>query len=292
MATEIISTPNNVQNTTLSNGLAFKNLQSTLSELRRLSTFRLKNDNMHPTLSKGLLSKIGFVYLGIENKAQCEGCGFEIELSNSDSDLFELHIQQSPECPFVLNYSDVFSRIKFLVSNTSQADNSNLNCQNGMNHDHQDNTNPQKLFLDSLSNATIDKLRANTFSNWPSITPNAQDMIIAGWSYTNIADRVICIFCDALYHKWTESDRPYEIHRLKSPQCQFVLSVEKKSETAHITNITITTTPNTQTAVEVANSAYALACRRYETFQNWPHTEMEPLPPVESFVDAGFYYTG
>jgi hypothetical protein len=183
----------------------------------------------------------------------------------------------------------------FLTSNISQTANSNSNCQSDINHnvnDHYDNPTPQKLFLNSLSNDTIDKIRANTFSNWPLITPNAKDMIAAGWSYTNIADRVICTYCDALFHKWAESDRPYEIHRLKSPQCPFVLMSEKKTETTPATNITITTEPITQAAVGAVNTNYALACRRYETFHNWPHTEDNPLPSIESFVDAGFYYTG
>jgi len=182
-----------------------------------------------------------------------------------------------------------------LIGTISQTNNGNLTCQNDINHDtndHQDNPTPQKLFLDLLPNETIDKIRANTFSNWPLITPNAQDMIIAGWSYTNIADRVICVYCNTLFHKWTESDRPYEIHRLKSPQCPFVLLNEKKVRTAPATNITITTEPITQAAVGAVNTKYALACRRQESFLNWPHTEKDPLPSIDSFVDAGFYYTG
>ncbi|CAF4982344.1 unnamed protein product, partial [Rotaria sp. Silwood1] len=136
-------------------------------------------------------------------------------------------------------------------------------------------------------------MRANTFSNWPLITPTAQDMIIAGWSYTNIADRVICVYCKTLFHKWAKTDRPYEIHRLKSPKCPFVLLTEKNSSTSSTTtNITITTQHNTSAIVDALNSTYSLAYRRYETFQNWPHTKENPLPSVQSFVDAGFFYTG
>ncbi|CAF4000694.1 unnamed protein product [Rotaria sp. Silwood2] len=58
------------------------------------------------------------------------------------------------------------------------------------------------------------------------------------------------------------------------------------------TNITITTKPNTQTIVEAVNTAYSLASRRYETFQNWYHAEKNPLPAVESFIYAGFFYAG
>ncbi|CAF4291570.1 unnamed protein product [Rotaria sp. Silwood2] len=57
------------------------------------------------------------------------------------------------------------------------------------------------------------------------------------------------------------------------------------------TNITITTKPNTQTIVEAVNTAYSLAYRKYETFQNWCHAEKNPLPAVESLIYAGFFYT-
>ena len=152
---------------------------------------------------------------------------------------------------------------------------------------------PQKAFLNTLSDATIEKILANSFSNWPLITPSAKDMATAGWAYTNIADRVICVHCDALYHKWTESDRPYQIHQLKSPQCPFILASEKKkTSVSNIANATITTAPDTQVVAGAANSNYSQSYRRHESFQNWPHTEENPLPPIESFVDAGFYYTG
>jgi hypothetical protein len=182
-----------------------------------------------------------------------------------------------------------------LISNIAQTNVPNSNCQRDIkNHENkrQDSEIPQKLFLNSLSNETIYKTLVNTFSNWPLITPSASDMISAGWSYTNIADRVMCFYCNALCHKWIETDRPYEIHRLKSPQCPFVLLNEKKEDNTPATNITITTQPNTQVAAGPANTAYALACRRYETFQTWPHTEENPLPSIESFVDAGYFYTG
>lgn len=319
MATKLISSLNNVHKSTVSNESTVQDFQTSRAELRRLATFRSKNDNIHSTLSKGLLAKIGFSYTGIENKVKCEACGFEIELSVSDIDLIEQHMTQSPACQFVLDRKDFFAansmlliflvnRLKLnifhiylvqllssLIPTTSETNNANLACQNGISHDTndlQDDPVPQKLFLYLSSNETIDKIRANTFLNWPLITPNAQHMILAGWSYTNIADRVMCVYCNTIFHKWAESDRPYDIHRLKSPQCPFVLLNEKKVGTAPATNITITTEPITQAAAGAVNTTYALACRRHESFQNWPHTEKDPLPSIDSFVDAGFYFTG
>lgn len=107
MATKFISSLNNVQQTTLSDETTFQNLQSAKAELRRLATFRSTNNNIHPTLTKGLLAKNGFYRTGTDNKVQCEACGFEIESSISHTDLIEKHINQSPQCQFVLNRKDV-----------------------------------------------------------------------------------------------------------------------------------------------------------------------------------------
>lgn len=319
MATKVLSSSNNVQKTTMSDKSAFKKPRYELSELRRLSTFNSKDNDMHPTVTKGLLAKIGFFHTGQGNKIKCEDCDFEVESSTSASDLIEKHMNQTPQCRFILSNSEFYSKNSMLIIfcvdrqninifhayldqtnpfsilNTSQTGSAISNCQSTTIHllnDNENNSIPQKLFLSSLPDTTIDKLRESTFSNWPLITPNAKDMIIAGWAFTNIADRVICIYCDVLYHKWTESDRPYEIHRLKSPQCPFILAAEKKAALANRSNITITTEPNIRAAVDVVNTTYSLSTRRYESFRNWPHTEQNPLPSIESFVNAGFYYTG
>jgi hypothetical protein len=151
-------------------------------------------------------------------------------------------------------------------------------------------------FIYSLSTETVDKARTYTFSNWPSITPSAQEMSYAGWWYTNIADRVICIHCDAMFHNWSETDRPYEIHRLKSPRCFYIRINENKiintERQLPAPNPTINEVPNGQTIVGAVHADYSLVFRRHQTFQNWPEAEPSTLPSVESFVDAGFFYTG
>lgn len=155
-----------------------------------------------------------------------------------------------------------------------------------------DTIDPLKKLLESFSDQTLESLRTYTFSNWPLITPSANEMINAGWAYTNISDRVICVHCNALAHKWTDTDRPYDIHRLQSPNCRFIKSAIKNTTSSSTTNTIITTEPMTEAAVGSVNSVYALATRRYESFQEWPHSEKTPLPSVDAFVAAGFYYTG
>lgn len=159
-------------------------------------------------------------------------------------------------------------------------------------NNHEDDSKIEKLFFGSLPKQSIEKLRINTFLKWPLITPNVQNMLTAGWVFTGMADRVICIYCGVICHKWVPSDQPYEIHRLKSPRCSFILSFEINAPKEVATAITITTTPKTQVSTEISTSIYALTHRRLDSFKTWPHTEQNPLPPVESFVSAGFYYTG
>jgi baculoviral IAP repeat-containing protein 7/8 len=50
--------------------------------------------------------------------------------------------------------------------------------------------------------------------------------------------------------------------------------------------------PNGQTIVGAVHAEYSLVFRRHQTFQNWPEAEQSVLPSIESFVEAGFFYTG
>ena len=154
----------------------------------------------------------------------------------------------------------------------------------------------ESLFIDSLSTEIVDRARTYTFSNWPSITPSAQEMTCAGWWYTNIADRVMCIHCDTMFHNFSETDRPYEIHRLKSPRCFFIRTNATKltnnQRQVPVHNPTINDTPNGQSIVGAIHAEYSLVVRRHQTFQNWPEAERSLLPSIESFAEAGFFYTG
>jgi hypothetical protein len=109
MATETFSSSNNGQATTLSDKPTLRSLQCQKSELRRLATFRSCKEDIHPTLSKGLLAKAGFSYTESENKLKCDACGFEIESWTSDIDLIKEHMKQSLQCQFVLDRSDLVS---------------------------------------------------------------------------------------------------------------------------------------------------------------------------------------
>jgi len=172
------------------------------------------------------------------------------------------------------------------LNKTSELNSSQTNASSDT------NSNSVKAFLESFPATTLHNLRASTFANWPLITPSANDMIAAGWSYTNISDRVICIHCDALYHKWTYADKPYEIHRLKSPHCRF-FQLSEKNETNNLNANTINAREQiTEGTVGVVQSPYSILSNRIMSFEKWPHSEENPLPSIDSFANAGFYYTG
>ena len=109
MATKVTFRPNNIRTTSTNDKSVFQSPKCDLTDLRRLSTFNSINGDMHPTLKKGLLAKIGFVHTG-QNIIKCDACGFEIELSTPMGDLIEEHMNQSPECQFVLNSNDIYTK--------------------------------------------------------------------------------------------------------------------------------------------------------------------------------------
>ncbi|CAM2718147.1 unnamed protein product [Rotaria socialis] len=300
METQIIPSFSNIQQKTTYNRIVFDSTNGLKPELRRLATFGPLSLYTHSMPTKGILAKFGIYYTGKSDIVKCDGCDFEHELFKSDINPIEEHRKQSPQCQFVLDNNALsqmnHQRLLSTITTSARRNVVASNHQTEMDlddNDDADDENPQKLFIKSLPKEMLDKIRADTFSNWPIITPSAKDMINSGWTFTNIADRVICIYCNTIVHKWTTTDQPYEIHRLKSPRCPFVLVTEKmNSAKPSATKIAITSAPNVETAVAPVTNNYTLAPHRYETFQNWPQTETNPLPSIESLVSAGFFYTG
>ncbi|CAF4120500.1 unnamed protein product [Rotaria socialis] len=301
MATSIQSTKHSVSSNSISRTSA--RLSRRLKpDLYRLATFRTWKNNTQCIVSPAVLTKVGFAYTGKGDKVRCEACGLEIENWKPGMDPKQEHMMQKPECPFVLDQQELFSKndqpVSFIKSAINQNHVKNSDYRGFMDHGGGDTNNRsiENRFIFSLSTEILDKARTYTLSNWPSITPSAQEMTYAGWWYTNIADRVICIHCDVMFHNWNESDRPYEIHRLKSPNCFFVRTNEQRATNTQqqlpLPIVTANDVPNAQTVVGAVHADYAVLFRRHQTFHNWPEAEKTSLPSVESFVDAGFFYTG
>lgn len=280
-------------------------------ELARLATFRNWPQLMHPNLSKGLLAKQGFSYTGESDKVKCDTCLLEIDSWTPDMNPLEEHQRRNPQCPLARRQSLLLFHTGMTSSHLTQR---NLNeplsldldepsfsviktspasdIEHDSNEEDHYTSNEQRRFLLTVPPKLLDQLRAKTFSNWPLITPNAQDMVLGGWCYTNLADRVVCLHCHIMFHKWTSDDRPYEIHERVSPSCPFVQAAKRKSIDLSQSKIKVTTKPTTQVTPEPINTAYATVTCRYETFAKWPDATNASTPSIEKFVNAGFFYTG
>lgn len=79
-------------------------------DLCRLATFRSWKTNTQSNVSPVLLSKVGFSYSGKNDKVRCEYCELEIDNWKSGMDPKQEHMERRPQCPFVLNQQEIFSR--------------------------------------------------------------------------------------------------------------------------------------------------------------------------------------
>lgn len=292
-----------------STGTILRQIRRTKPDLYRLATFKAWKDNTQNIISPAVLAKVGFSYTGKDDCVKCESCNLEIDSWKPGMDPKQEHIERSPQCSFVLSQEELFSRndqsgistnSSVIAKHVQNSDNRGFMDHGGGNNSETINRIRETKFFSILSNDTLDRARTYTFMNWPSITPSAQEMACAGWWYTNIADRVVCIHCDAMFHNWTENDNPYEIHRLKSPCCYYV-RMKEESETPRTTtnqtplteaNTTLTQASNGQAIADAVHANYAQIFTRRDTFKSWPEKEPTNLPSIDSFVDAGFFYTG
>lgn len=80
------------------------------SDLYRLSTFREWRANTDCRVSSAVLSKVGFTYTGKGDLVRCETCGLEIDSWKTGMDPKQEHLERSPQCEFVLNERDLFSK--------------------------------------------------------------------------------------------------------------------------------------------------------------------------------------
>jgi hypothetical protein len=121
-------------------------------------------------------------------------------------------------------------------------------------------------------------------------------MIQAGFFNCNVGDRVICIYCNIICQQWTpNSDDPYEVHKILSPKCPYVIAMSARTQASSISIINEASTNvdpyRCQAIVSTAacNTNYIEISKRYASFATWPN---ENVPSVDDLVRAGFFYTG
>lgn len=135
------------------------------------------------------MASCGFHYTNIGDESRCKHCHLEISNWTLDMNPLEIHSEKSPTCPFILERNSPPS--------------------------------PRSNYSQICENDTIQEVRIQTFSHFES--PLTTQLIKAGFFYCNIADRVICIYCNLICHKWNiDYDNPSELHRTLSPNCTYV----------------------------------------------------------------------
>ena len=127
--------------------------------------------------------------------------------------------------------------------------------------------------------------RRRTFVHYPHSTPSGELLAENGWSYCNVDDRVLCLYCDTICHQWTSLDDPGEVHARLSPDCIFVRSMIANKKSSSQTKASVT-----HKSIQPKHPSMRELTRREATFEtmNWK----EPAPTVESLVRAGFFYLG
>lgn len=79
-------------------------------ELYRLSTFRSWKENTQCNVSAVVLSQVGFIYTGKDDRVRCQTCGLEIDSWKTGMDPKQEHMERSPLCPFVLKEQELFTK--------------------------------------------------------------------------------------------------------------------------------------------------------------------------------------
>jgi hypothetical protein len=105
-----------VVSTSSSTRTSLRHIRRQKPELYRLSTFRQWKTNTHCNVSPAVLSKMGFTYTGKSDRVRCEICGLEIDSWKPGMDPKQEHMERSPQCQFVLEQSDMFTKNGIILS--------------------------------------------------------------------------------------------------------------------------------------------------------------------------------
>ena len=263
----------------------------------------LNNPGIH---SIAAMRAAGFEYIGIGDTARCTDCGLEVSEWSFDMRPFSIHEQRSPQCPFVQSMipTRIISAavIMNFFATTSAANDDHEQPAKRKKIDTTEETYEPNTFVEVN---ILKQIRKRTFSHWPQrVSPSSTQMIEAGFFSCNVGDRVICLYCNIVCQQWLpNTDDPYEIHKILSPKCPYIIAQQKRQQAASILIIN-EFSPNEQTSATTTTDpfrshaiVYTAAChpafieipRRHASFSTWPQ---ENSPSVEDLVRAGFFYTG
>ena len=263
----------------------------------------LQKRGVHSSIA---LSSAGFYYTGDGDTACCADCELKVSGWTLDMKPFTIHSQRSPTCPFVRSILpdaiiSLSTTMNLVRTNSVTVDGGEQPAKRQKIEVTQEIRLPDPLIEINM----LKLIRKRTFSHWPSRTsPSTAQMIAAGFFGCNVGDRVICLYCNLICQQWTpNTDDPFEVHKLLSPKCPYVIATLKCQQASAIVIINEhpandhPVVPNDIDLFRSNEIVYTAAChtefieipRRLASFSTWPN---ENLPPVDDLVRAGFFYTG
>lgn len=155
----------------------------------------------------------------------------------------------------------------------------------------------------------VEEKRLRTFREWPAnAAVDPARLAKAGFYYTGHGLEVQCFLCGTRISDWNYGDQAMGRHRLKSPNCPFVLTPTTTcnvplvpvaadnaaaESTAHRQSLdpqrssNVENNPNISQRLTGPSMEYSTFAQRLQSFQNWPITS---IVHPEQLALAGFYY--
>ena len=167
----------------------------------RLATFRRMPQLWQRTNpSAETLARVGFMYLGQEDRVHCFSCG--VIVSNWDrKDPLHEHFTKNPRCNFL--------RENF-AAQVQQFEREYLS----------------ERYNDKYANSSA---RLQSFETWPlGYIATSYQLASVGFFYTRVGTKVQCFSCGLSYEEWKRGDIPLIVHRKLSPLCKFLNTLISK----------------------------------------------------------------
>ena len=172
-----------------------RELSVRLATFRRMPQFWRKANP-----SDEALARVGFMYLGQEDRVHCFSCG--VMVSNWDQkDPLREHFTKSPSCTFL--------RENF-AAQVQQFEREHLSATHN----------------DKYANSSA---RLHSFASWPlGYIATSYQLASVGFFYTGVRTKVQCFSCGLSYEEWRRGDIPLLVHRKLSPLCKFLNTLISK----------------------------------------------------------------
>ena len=179
----------------------FTDLEDLKFETHRLSTFSIDWPHDTTGVKPEDLAKDGFYYTRTLDWCECIFCG--IILGEWDGEETPRERHQRYFCPFIEQQEKVGNVPK------ESSDRYFLKINNEPNYIHY----PQ--YKDASE-------RQHSFSSWPPLTQNRDDLWNAGFFYFGKSDHVMCFCCGNGLRNWLVGENPWVEHARYYPHCPFV----------------------------------------------------------------------